>query len=123
MEGKLSLAKEDLYPEASIQKLHPCLGICLYQATYLRCHHQAWYNHKHHHFRCKVRGVLHLGLVQHSEGTDPPSVLQRVQHQSSRGVLVCLKQVPMLPLGRRSRDGGAVVAPDGVAAGGRWCQL
>ena len=27
MEGRLSLAKEDPYPEASIQKLHSCLGI------------------------------------------------------------------------------------------------
>ena len=40
--------------------------------------------------------MLQLGLVQHSEGTEPPSVLLGVQQLSAKGVLVCLKRVPML---------------------------
>ena len=43
--------------------------------------------------------MLHLGLVQHSESTDPPSVLQGIQHRCARGVLMCLKLVSMLLLG------------------------
>ena len=177
MEGRLSLAKEDLCPEASIKKLHPCLGIVSFrQSVYTvaikhgivtspitirhyyrtrfrknnkhctvtvrvcyndtKCCHggrersQMWaatftcwvdmcltstaavkafhsnalfpccvghrdFKEEVRHYRsrsaltpppwdpkcCKVRSVLHLGLVQHSESTDPPSVLQGIQQR------------------------------------------
>ena len=42
--------------------------------------------------------MLHLGLVQHGESADPLLVLQGVQQQCAKGVLVCLKRVPMLLL-------------------------
>ena len=64
--------------------------------------------------------ALHLGLVQHSENTDRPSVLQ--------GVCKGRFGVPRAGTdaaagGTALGDGGAVVAQDGVTTGGRWCQL
>ena len=41
---------------------------------------------------------MHLGLVQHGESTDPPSVLQGVQ-RCTGGVVVCLTWVSLLLLG------------------------
>ena len=43
--------------------------------------------------------MLHLGLVQHGESTDPPSVLQGIQQRCARGVLMCLKRMSMVLLG------------------------